>query len=280
MSIFAGNARLLAAVLAAILVAQSPWLAGRDAARGPVDERRCTAAVDSVLALAVAVNVALVGAALGAYGTRMARRDAAARAARARRLRARPRPLPAGAARAARRAPRPRRRRASAWAGWRSPRCWRPSRSRDRRRGSSCSRCSPPRRWRSAPSRPPTSARRSPCPEPPGRRPRRPAKQPRQAAAPDRRSQRAAGRARGAPAPAHRARAVRRSPVESAPRLLGISLPLLIAVEVAVGDRCRSPAWRGALIARRVRGRGGASTRSTSCTSPRTTRPSRRTSRT
>jgi hypothetical protein len=70
-SIFAGNARLLAAVFAAILVAQSPWLADRDAARGPVISA-LTAAVDSVLALSVAVNVVLVGAALGAYGDRMA----------------------------------------------------------------------------------------------------------------------------------------------------------------------------------------------------------------
>ena len=70
-SIFAGNARLLAAVFAAILVAQSPWLAGRDARRGPV-MTALVAAVDTVLTLAVAVNVALVGAALGAYGNRMA----------------------------------------------------------------------------------------------------------------------------------------------------------------------------------------------------------------
>ena len=70
-SIFAGNARLLAAVFAAILVAQSPWLAGGNARRGRVMSA-LTAAVDTVLALAVAVNVALVGAALGAYGDRMA----------------------------------------------------------------------------------------------------------------------------------------------------------------------------------------------------------------
>jgi hypothetical protein len=69
-SIFAGNARLLAAIFAAVLVAQSPWLAGRDARRGPV-MTALTAAVDTVLTLSVAVNVALVGAALGAYGERM-----------------------------------------------------------------------------------------------------------------------------------------------------------------------------------------------------------------
>ena len=70
-SIFTGNARLLAAVFAAILVAQSPWLAGREARRGPVMSA-LAAAVDAVLALAVAANVALVGGALGAYGERMA----------------------------------------------------------------------------------------------------------------------------------------------------------------------------------------------------------------
>jgi hypothetical protein len=70
-SIFAGNALLLAAIFGAILVAQSPWLAGREAHKGPV-MNVLTAAVDAVLALAVAVNVALVGGALGAYGERMA----------------------------------------------------------------------------------------------------------------------------------------------------------------------------------------------------------------
>jgi Stage II sporulation protein M len=69
-AIFAGNARLLAAIFAAILVAQSPWLAGREARRGPLLSV-LTAAVDTVLTLSVAVNVALVGAALGAYGQRM-----------------------------------------------------------------------------------------------------------------------------------------------------------------------------------------------------------------
>jgi hypothetical protein len=74
-SIFASNARLLAAVFAAVLIAQSPWLAGADSAaadgRHPV-QVVLRGAVDAVLALAVAVNVALVGSALGAYGTRMA----------------------------------------------------------------------------------------------------------------------------------------------------------------------------------------------------------------
>ena len=70
-SIFAHNARLLAAVFGAILVAQSPWLAGRDIRHLPVMSL-LAAAVDAVLALGVAANVALVGAALGAYGVRMA----------------------------------------------------------------------------------------------------------------------------------------------------------------------------------------------------------------
>jgi hypothetical protein len=71
-SIFANNARLLAAVFAAILIAQSPWLAGAAsrAEHGPVNGV-LLAAVDTVLALGVAVNTALVGAALGAYGARM-----------------------------------------------------------------------------------------------------------------------------------------------------------------------------------------------------------------
>jgi len=71
LSILANNGRLLAAVFAAILVAQSPWLAGRDAHRGPVMVTLLVA-VDAVLVLAVTVNVAVVGAALGAYGERMA----------------------------------------------------------------------------------------------------------------------------------------------------------------------------------------------------------------
>jgi hypothetical protein len=70
-SILANNARLLAAVFAAVLVAQSPWIGDPDARWGPV-MRALLAAVDAVLALAVALNVALIGAALGAYGARMA----------------------------------------------------------------------------------------------------------------------------------------------------------------------------------------------------------------
>src|SRR4051794_25897437 len=70
-SIFARNARLLAAAFAPLPLAQAPWPPRRGARRGAV-MRALGAAVDAVLALAVAVNVALVGAALGAYGERMA----------------------------------------------------------------------------------------------------------------------------------------------------------------------------------------------------------------
>ena len=71
LAILANNARLLTAILAAVLVAQAPWLAGADARRGPA-LTALRAGVDTLLALTVAANVALVGAALGAYGTRMA----------------------------------------------------------------------------------------------------------------------------------------------------------------------------------------------------------------
>ena len=71
LAILANNGRLLTAILAAVLVAQSPWLAGPDARRGPALTALRTG-VDTLLGLAVAANVALVGAALGAYGTRMA----------------------------------------------------------------------------------------------------------------------------------------------------------------------------------------------------------------
>jgi hypothetical protein len=69
-AIFANNARLLAAVFAAVLVAQSPWLIGRNARRDPAASA-LLAAVDAVLVLSVAANTTLLGAAVGAYGTRM-----------------------------------------------------------------------------------------------------------------------------------------------------------------------------------------------------------------
>ena len=115
-SIFAHNARLLAAVFGAILVAQSPWLAGRDIRHLPVMSL-LAAAVDAVLALGVAANVAFRRCA-----RRLRRADggrhAAARAAGARRLRARARPVPAGAAGTDDRASRPCRGRSlPGWAG-------------------------------------------------------------------------------------------------------------------------------------------------------------------
>ena len=79
-------------------------------------------------------------------------------------------------------------------------------------------------------------------------------KEPGQAAAPRRRSQRAAGERAGAPAGAP-GPAFRRSPVESAPRLLGLSLPLLIAGEVAVGA-LGARRLGAALTVTRVRRRG------------------------
>ena len=148
-AILATNARLLAAVLAAVLVAQSPWLAGRDARRGPV---ACglLAAVDAVLVLAVAANTMLVGAALGAYGTRMVAAIlphgplelAAFAAALALHLRARRGPLSG--------APHPHHRGRPASRCWRSPPRWRPTWPYERRDACCCWRCSRPGRSRSA----------------------------------------------------------------------------------------------------------------------------------
>ena len=70
LSILAANGRLLVAILAAVLVAQAPWLAGAPSRPGPI-LRVLRGAIDVLLTLAVAANVALVGVALGAYGTRM-----------------------------------------------------------------------------------------------------------------------------------------------------------------------------------------------------------------
>ena len=62
LSIFSANARLLAVVFAAIAITQIDWR--RDATL-PV------ALTDTLLVLEVALNTIVVGAALGAYGTRM-----------------------------------------------------------------------------------------------------------------------------------------------------------------------------------------------------------------
>jgi hypothetical protein len=69
LSIFAANARPLAAVIAAAIVVQSPRC-GRAAQRGPL-ATAVVAALDTLLALEAALNVLVVGAALGAYGNRM-----------------------------------------------------------------------------------------------------------------------------------------------------------------------------------------------------------------
>jgi hypothetical protein len=69
-TILANNARLLAAVFAAVLIAQSPWLAGPNGRRGLLGSA-LLACVDTVLVLAVATNALVVGAALGAYGSQM-----------------------------------------------------------------------------------------------------------------------------------------------------------------------------------------------------------------
>jgi Stage II sporulation protein M len=70
LSIFANNARLLTAVFAALAITQSPWVAVTPASRAALGYV-LLAAADTVLALSVALNTLVVGAALGAYGARM-----------------------------------------------------------------------------------------------------------------------------------------------------------------------------------------------------------------
>lgn len=70
-SIFVNNAAVLGTIFAASAVVQSRWMTRAEPARASAAVV-VLAAVDTVLALEVAVNVLLVGAALGAYGTRMA----------------------------------------------------------------------------------------------------------------------------------------------------------------------------------------------------------------
>jgi hypothetical protein len=71
-SIFANNAKLMLASLALALVVQAPLLEDR---RRPAPQwhRALVRGCDTLLALPVAANATLVGAALGAYGGRMAR---------------------------------------------------------------------------------------------------------------------------------------------------------------------------------------------------------------
>jgi hypothetical protein len=70
-AIFANNARLMGAVFALAIVVQSPWLddSVTQPRRHPVLVRFC----DTLLMLVAGANVLFVGAALGAYGQRMAR---------------------------------------------------------------------------------------------------------------------------------------------------------------------------------------------------------------
>jgi hypothetical protein len=70
LAIFTHNTGVLAMVFAAIVVVRAPWMAARDGARGLL-ATMILSATDTLLALQVALNTALVGVALGAYGTRM-----------------------------------------------------------------------------------------------------------------------------------------------------------------------------------------------------------------
>jgi Stage II sporulation protein M len=70
-SIFVNNAIVLGAIFAAAAIVQSPWIVRADPVRARVAVV-VLVAVDTVLALEVTLNVVLVGAAFGAYGTRMA----------------------------------------------------------------------------------------------------------------------------------------------------------------------------------------------------------------
>lgn len=69
-AVFLHNARLMGAVAAGVLVVQAPRFERADGSLGRGGTFLRTVA-DIVLALAVAVNAAVVGAALGAYGERM-----------------------------------------------------------------------------------------------------------------------------------------------------------------------------------------------------------------
>jgi len=71
-SIFVNNLHALAAVAGLLLIAQSPYSAVRTAEPG-VFHRALQRIGDALLAAAVAANVIVVGASLGAYGTRMVR---------------------------------------------------------------------------------------------------------------------------------------------------------------------------------------------------------------
>ena len=71
LSILATNLRLLIATLAAAVIIQSPWCIPRAGQRSPLGTL-IVSALDALVALQSAFNVCVIGAALGAYGTRMA----------------------------------------------------------------------------------------------------------------------------------------------------------------------------------------------------------------
>jgi Stage II sporulation protein M len=71
LSILAANLRLLVATLAAAVIVQSPWCVPRAGQRSAIGTL-VVSALDALVALNSAFNVCVVGAALGAYGSRMA----------------------------------------------------------------------------------------------------------------------------------------------------------------------------------------------------------------
>jgi hypothetical protein len=71
LSILATNLRLLIITLAAAVIVQSPWCVPRAGQRSAI-AALVVSALDALVALQSAFNVCVVGAALGAYGTRMA----------------------------------------------------------------------------------------------------------------------------------------------------------------------------------------------------------------
>jgi hypothetical protein len=71
LSILATNLRLLLATLAAAVIVQSPWCAPRAGRRSPLG-LLVVSTLDTLVALQTALNTIVVGAALGAYGARMA----------------------------------------------------------------------------------------------------------------------------------------------------------------------------------------------------------------
>ena len=71
-SIFLHNLRALSAIGGLLLVAQSPYWNASDGQPGPI-HRMLQRVGEALLAAAVAANVIVVGASLGAYGPRMVR---------------------------------------------------------------------------------------------------------------------------------------------------------------------------------------------------------------